>query len=172
MAMARSINRPRAVARTEVGKGSLFALTVPAARGAVRPVVQARAQPELRAARTGVRVLLVEDDAGVRNATRMLLKSEGYQVTAVASMAEALEQMGRDPRLDLLVTDYHLQGGETGLQVIAALRGRLGRPVKSVLITGDTSSAVAKLAADPDLRTASKPLKAEELLGLLRGLLQ
>jgi two-component system, sensor histidine kinase len=157
---------------SEVGKGSLFALTVPAAHGAVRPEARAASQPAPRATRTGARVLLVEDDASVRAATTLLLKSEGYKVTAVASLAEALEEAARDPRLELLVADYHLQAGETGLQVIAALRARLSQPLKAVLITGDTSQAIAQLAGDPQLRIASKPIKAEELLGLLRALLQ
>ena len=44
-------------------------------------------------------------------------------------------------------------------------------PVKSVLITGDTSSAIRDLPRDPYFRVASKPIRAEELLRLLRGLL-
>jgi hypothetical protein len=71
-----------------------------------------------------------------------------------------LEQAGRDPRIDLLVTDYHLQAGEVGTQVIAAVRSALGRPLKVVLMTGDTSSEVGKLLSDPLMRTASKPVNA------------
>jgi len=113
----------------------------------------------------------VEDDASVRDATRMLLKSDGYQVTAVASLAEALAHAARDPCLDLLVTDYHLRDAETGMQVIAALRQALKFPLKAILITGDTSAAVHELRVDSHLRLASKPIKAEELLGILRALL-
>jgi DNA-binding NtrC family response regulator len=73
--------------------------------------------------------------------------------------------------VDLLVTDYHLREGEKGTQVIAALRERLGGSLKAVLITGDTSSAIKELPRDPQLRVTSKPVKAEELLALLRELL-
>jgi len=114
---------------------------------------------------------LVEDDAAVCNATRMLLKSEGYGVTAVGSLAEALERVRRDPRIDLLVTDYHLGDGELGTRVITGVREVLGRPLKTVLMTGDTSSAIQKLPPDPLMRLASKPVNAEELLELLRALL-
>jgi len=115
--------------------------------------------------------LLVEDDAGVRNATRMLLKSEGYRVTAVASLAEAVELARRDPHVDLLVTDYHLGDGEPGTHVIAGVREALGRQIQAVLMTGDTSSAIQKLPPDPFMRVASKPVNSEELLDLLRTLL-
>jgi CheY-like chemotaxis protein len=116
-------------------------------------------------------VLLVEDDLGVRDATRMLLKVEGYRVTSVASLAEALTAAGNDRSIDLVLTDYHLGGGETGTQVISALREILGRPVKAVLMTGDTSSAMRELPLDTRVKIASKPIKADELLALLRTLL-
>ena len=43
--------------------------------------------------------------------------------------------------------------------------------LRAVLITGDTSTAIKELPFDPHLRVASKPIRAEELLGLLRALL-
>jgi CheY-like chemotaxis protein len=96
---------------------------------------------------------------------------EGYQVIAVASLAEALQRAREAEAIDLLVTDYHLGEGETGIQVIAAVRDTLKVQVKSVLITGDTSSAIKDLPRDSFFRVASKPIRAEELLTLLRGLL-
>jgi len=96
---------------------------------------------------------------------------EGYRVTAVSSLAEAVRTAHGHERIDLLVTDYHLGNGETGTQVIAALRNALGVAVKAVLMTGDTSTAVRELPLDTRLRMASKPIKAEELLVLLRALL-
>jgi hypothetical protein len=48
------------------------------------------------------------------------------------------------PQLDLLVTGYHLNNAGTGTQVITALRESLGKPLKAVLITGDTSSALER----------------------------
>jgi CheY-like chemotaxis protein len=101
----------------------------------------------------------------------MLLKVEGYRVTAVGSLAEALQYVRGANGIDLLVTDYHLNDGELGTQVIAALRESLALPLKAVLMTGDTSTAVAELPRDPYLRVASKPIDADELLTLLRALL-
>jgi len=117
-------------------------------------------------------VLLVEDDAAVRNATKLLLKSEGYAVESAESLAEAVQRAQAMPQMDLVLTDYHLGRGESGLDVVAALRARLGRPLKAVLITGDTSAAVRELRADAQLRVASKPIRAEELLEMLRELLR
>lgn len=125
----------------------------------------------MRVAQEAANVLLVEDHAGVREATRMLLATAGYHVTAVASLAEALAHATRDAPVDLLVTDYHLQNGETGMQVIEALRAARRSPLKALLITGDTPTAVNLPPAHPHLRIASKPINAEKLLVTLQELL-
>ena len=158
--------------RSEIGRGSAFLLSLPkgsergdtdlgAGRGA-----GARAGPGPRGK---AHVLLVEDDPAVRGATSMLLRVEGYEVTAVDSLAQALEHA--HDGIDLVISDYHLREAETGIQVITALRDALGASLKAVLMTGDTSSAIRELPRDPLLRVASKPIEAEELLSLLRALL-
>jgi PAS domain S-box-containing protein len=157
---------------SEVGKGSSFCLSLPAGKGAPaaastdnKPVVTPVRKPPKS------RVLLVEDDLAVRDATRLLLKVEGYEVVPVASLSEAVQKTRELDGVDLLVTDYHLRDGETGIQVIAALRAAVRTSLGAVLITGDTSAAIKDLSVDPNLRVASKPIRAEELLGLLRELL-
>jgi two-component system, sensor histidine kinase len=107
----------------------------------------------------------------VRNATRLLLSVEGYSVTAVSSLAEAQQAVSGGEKTDLLITDYHLRDGETGLTVIAALRAVLGPRLKALLITGDTSSVVRKISQDSNLRIISKPVNADEMLSLLEALL-
>ena len=155
---------------SQPGKGSTFTLTLPAGQGSAAPRVAASTvAAEVR--HEQIHLLLVEDDASVRNATRRLLKSEGYVVTVASTLAEALERGIAMPKLDLLLTDYHLPHSETGVQVIAALREKRGHAVRAVLITGDTSSAVHELRLDPYIRIASKPIKAEELIDMLKALL-
>jgi two-component system, sensor histidine kinase len=157
--------------QSEVGRGSQFVLTLPASRSTVTPGARIEARPRAEGAAPAGCILLVDDDAGVLNATHMLLKSAGYDVAAVASVAEALDYARHHPRVDLLLTDYHLGDGETGIQAIADVREAVGRPLKAVLITGDTSSVIQTLPPDPLMRIASKPINAEELLDLLRMLL-
>jgi PAS domain S-box-containing protein len=156
--------------RSTVGEGTVFSLTVPAGRGHLNRAGSSSASRGIEQPIGAPRVLLVEDDKSVRDATRMLLTVEGYRVTAVATLAEALKHAARNA-IDLLVTDYHLADGETGTAVISALRESLGTYLKAVLITGDTSAAVKELPRDPLMRIASKPIKADELLTLMRALL-
>ncbi len=154
---------------SEVDKGSRFSLIVPAAQRAVANAPDHHPRPVAHATKGREHVLLVEDDPGVRDATRMLLRVEGYHVTAVGSLSEALTHVATQPQLDLIVTDFHLAAGETGIQVIQAIREALGRALKAVVITGDTSSAVKAIAPDELLRFASKPIAPDELLAVLRA---
>ncbi len=159
--------------RSEVGRGSTFALRVP--QGSEPDVIEDRSATERsvqEATRTRTaRILLVEDDPDVRNATRLLLKSEGYSVVTAACCDEALQRARDSGQIDLLVTDFHLAANETGTQVIARLREERGSALKVILITGDTSSAIRDLAHDRNLRMLSKPVRAEEFLRLASELL-
>jgi CheY-like chemotaxis protein len=156
---------------SEVGRGSVFSVLLPKGRksratAVGRPPAAAVSVPR----KSSPLVLLVEDDPAVSSATCMLLRVEGYRVTAVASLAEALASLEQGTP-DLLITDYHLRAGELGTQVIASLRQKIGMSLKAVLVTGDTSTAVKELPCDAQLRLASKPVSADELLGQLKSLL-
>jgi PAS domain S-box-containing protein len=158
---------------SEVGKGTRFALSLPvsAAAGDARaPAVPVREMQACAQDQRKVKVLVVEDDARVRNATRMLLKVEGYDVLTAASLNEAAEAAKENADIAMLVTDYHLGADETGVQVIATLREKLGQSLPAVLVTGDTSSAMQELELDSRLRTAIKPINPDQLLALLSEL--
>jgi len=159
--------------QSEVGKGTTFSLALPESVGVSAVCVRDSKASAILTNRVAPRahVLLVEDDPRVRNATRMLLKLEGYDVTVAASLSEALHHASNHPDIGLLVTDYHLSANETGTEVISSVRGVLGATLPAVLITGDTSSAVRELKYDARLRAASKPIRPDELLALFRELL-
>jgi len=163
----------RMTVTSEPGRGSTFAFDLPAAK----LLASAAATPgEIEStgdrAHTGShRVLLVEDEAGVRNAMRMLLKLEGYQVATAATAADAVDLLEAHEAFDLLITDYHLDGDHTGTEVIDAARRVLGDSLRTILVTGDTSSAIQSIASHANLRVTSKPVNARELLGLMRKLL-
>jgi len=152
---------------SEPGKGSVFSVFVPAAAPLQDAQLTATApQPAAPAARPA-HVLIVDDDAAVLDATRLLLKVEGYRVSTAGSFEAALQRVRENPDIDLLISDFHLNDGRTGADVIASIHQLLGRRVRTILVTGDTSSAVGGPGLEDDTRLISKPIKADELLGLL-----
>ena len=72
------------------------------------------------------RVLVVEDNASVRRATCLLLELEGYHVTPVGSLSEALQHIQQGHGIDLLITDYHLATARPACRSSPRLRETLG----------------------------------------------
>jgi len=78
-------------------------------------------------------ILIVDDEANIRDLLSRFLGGAGYWVTAVASPAEALEAARREPP-DLIISDLQLEDAD-GLEMIAKLKEALpDKPV--ILLTG------------------------------------
>ena len=150
------------------GHGAGFSLNLPRAPGDAPDPPARAAERETGAGGGGALVLLVEDEPMVRNAMRVLLELDGYELVVAASHEEALSLIG-GARFDLIVTDYHLDHGHTGLEVIAAARAAQQDDLEAILVTGDTSAAVRE-TQDPHLHITSKPINPNELLRLAKRL--
>jgi len=149
-----------------VGAGSNFSIVLPV--GSTRSRVKLPTQASSQEIRTDqAHVMVVEDDASVLNGIRRLLEAAGYRVSGVASIGEAVKQAHRQKDILLLITDFHLGNGELGTEVIRSIRSVLGRDVKAFLLTGDTSSRVQIIARENGACLMSKPINADEFLGLL-----
>ena len=160
---------------SSAGRGSEFRVIVPAAQvvGSARATPARAAPPNQPSMPTGGVVLLVEDDEAVRTATQLYLKAIGYTTIAADSLEQlerVLSEGGREP--DLIISDYHLGETTTGIDVIHAVRSRTGKLLPALLLSGDTSTVLRKLADVPACRLLSKPVDVEELGGVLAELLR
>src|SRR5580704_17247183 len=93
----------------------------------------------MKAPRASKLVVVIDDDALVLEATGGLLRSWGCQVVAAESYDEAmtkLSEIGRRP--DLIVCDYRLPEGPTGVDAIETLCDAIEIP--ALLISGDANS--------------------------------
>lgn len=79
------------------------------------------------------RILVVEDEAGARNALESLLAEDGYTVCTADTGKSALER-ARDFRPDTVVCDFYLPDID-GLQVIREIRSGLPDDVTIIVIT-------------------------------------
>src|SRR5437660_7463788 len=94
----------------------------------------------MRASRTASAkfVVVIDDDPLVREATGMLLRSWGCQVVTAESYDDAVTRLGEAGRRpDLIVCDYRLSQGQTGVDAVERLRSAFEIP--ALLITGDAS---------------------------------
>jgi len=113
-----------------------------------------------------VRVLIVDDDAGVRYTLREILASEGLEVDEAADGAEALSRFEARPA-PLVLTDLRMPGLD-GMALLRALAGR-SHPPRVVVITAHGSERQAveamKAGAHDYFR---KPFETDELLAVVR----
>jgi two-component system copper resistance phosphate regulon response regulator CusR len=117
-----------------------------------------------------MRLLVVEDDNGLRGALRDGLRRAGYAVDDVPSAEEALDRIALDP-YDLLVLDLGLPGAD-GLALLGAIRERgMALPVLVLTARGSLEARVTGLDSGADDYLA-KPFAFPELLARVRALLR
>ena len=150
------------------GEGSCFAVHVPVVHAPVRAAEEDRSNVVEHEAAGGL-VLLLEDDVQVASAWELLLESEGYSVAMAASAEETralTQQLAEEPAV--IVSDYHLLDGATGVDAVAGVREHFGRDIPAFIVTGDTSKVIQGLRPLPNSTVMSKPVDTDQLLALTR----
>jgi CheY-like chemotaxis protein len=120
----------------------------------------------------GLRVLLVEDDAEVREVTEMVLITEGAAVIAVPTAADALAVLRGGADLDLLFSDVVLPDGFSGIELVekaATLRPRLPALLASGYVTPAQQRHGVVLAR---VRLLHKPYRCADLLTAIAATLR
>lgn len=116
------------------------------------------------------RVLLAEDDRGVRESLERALRFEGFEVVTAADGRQALD-LARSDNLDVLVLDVMMPELD-GLEVTRRLRASGSRlPILMLTARTEVSDRVAGLEAGAD-DYLTKPFALDELLARIRALLR
>ncbi len=154
---------------SEPGKGSLFAISMPI----VGPVDEHSDDVDpghfvAEEAATGL-VVLIEDDVNVANAWGMLLEAEGYKVATAASATEARALINHlDDVPSLIVSDFHLLDGSTGVEAVTDIRKHYGQNIPAFIVTGDTSKIVKEAQPVDNSTLMNKPVNTGRLLAAAR----
>lgn len=147
------------------GKGSCFSVTVPSAVSIEDGGnVDAGEDSAVRPGGAGL-VVLVEDDVNVAGAWGMLLEAEGYEVVAAGTVAEAdavVEGLIKIP--SLIISDYHLADGSTGVESVVHIRKHFGEDIPAFIVSGDTSKVVMDARPLDNCTLMSKPVNTARLL--------
>ncbi len=123
------------------------------------------------AAAAGEVVLVVEDDADLRELIVELLRELGFQVFDAADGASALKILEQTDWIDLLLSDVILPGGILGPDIAATAR-RAHPELKVMFISGYTDGAeVTAVGSETEIELLRKPFKMTELGQRLRRVL-
>ncbi|WP_309148863.1 ATP-binding response regulator [Variovorax paradoxus] len=159
--------------RSRLHHGSRFRLVLPAVIAS--GVVPLAACPGA-ASPLPQRVLLIDDEAAIRQAVTGLLQAHGVAIDAVASEAEAeavlVQAAHGSAPVEVLLCDVRLADGADGLAAAQRLSARFGPGLQVLLITGETAPQRQRQMLDSGLQVLLKPVAADRLLQALASLVQ
>lgn len=163
----------RITLRSQVGRGSVFAVDVPlgdaaGVRMAAPVAVESGSALERRS------VWCIDDDRRVREATQALLAGWGCRVSAAGNAAEALALCASQPAPELVLLDYRLgdsgRDTDSGIALMAQLVALWGEQPPVIVISAEREAAAAAAAAQ-GWSFLPKPVKPPALRALMRQLL-
>jgi len=152
--------------RSKPGHGSTFSVTVPLVRAAVESESIAGPAHTHPSRGQKIKVLIVDDDPAIVDATKMLLEVEGFDVQTALDGGEAIDQIEEGLRPNIIVSDYRLPG-LNGIEVIRQIREIAGEDLPTILVTGDTSGKHIEAADLALCEVLHKPVDPDRLIALI-----
>ena len=156
--------------RSWPGAGSVFAITL---NLATRPVIPSQVTtPALRDSQLeGVRILCIDNEEDILIAMASLLGRWGCEVRCVQSLEQAEEIIDGGFLPALVLSDYHLDDGKTGLQALHMIRLAHGNGIGGIIISADRKSELQAQIREHGFGYVSKPVKPLKLRALMNSLL-
>lgn len=158
---------------SRLGKGSVFEICLPLADASDPAGPAAKRQTAHPACAAGglcgSRVAIIEDDAMAARALELSLSTLGLKVTAYADAEQALADANID-QADFYLVDYRLPG-MNGIQFLNQMQLRCQRPLRALLLTGETQSEVIDEMAMQPWKILFKPVETATLLDEMQALL-
>jgi Na+/proline symporter/signal transduction histidine kinase len=158
--------------RSWPGRGSVFAITIPV--GDARKVSSAdTTTPAAWSDRlTGRRVLCMENEPAVLSGIQALLSNWGCETVAVRDRESAIGwALKREAVPDILLVDYHLDRGVSGLDVAEEMQSLWGTRVPSIVITADHTQDAHTAATAQGCHVLRKPVRPAALRAVMNSVL-
>jgi two-component system, sensor histidine kinase len=153
--------------RSVLGRGSVFSVMLP--RVDALPLLT-EAAPNHEPLAVKGSVLVVDDDPQVLESMQHLLIEWGHNVLVAGSLDAALGLADKHgAAITLILSDYRLAKNVTGVDVVLAVRQRLGRDVAATLISGDTSIDAHADTTQHGFKLLHKPIDPDVLKALMKA---
>jgi signal transduction histidine kinase len=158
---------------SEPGRGSRFSLTLPRGMPPAPEAALSSARRREAGNLGGARIAVVEDESVVLEGMRVLLEGWGAHVIAAGSGDELLERLAAEPAPPaLVIADYRLREGRSGVEAIRALRSRYGAALPAIIVTGSTTPFNLDEAKALGAHLLLKPVMPAKLRTLIHFKLQ
>ncbi|MFZ3170267.1 MAG: PAS domain S-box protein [Candidatus Methanoperedens sp.] len=153
---------------SEVGKGTAFKVYLPSA--ATTETQQVKAQELIPNTGNGEMILVVDDEASIREVTGAILETNGYRVITAADGAEAIslyKEEGTEIKIVLMDMAMPVMDGQTCIRELVKINPEIKIIAVSGLIEKESFSKVAKQVNT----LLNKPYSSEELLKTIKDIL-
>jgi signal transduction histidine kinase len=156
---------------SQPGRGTVFTLELPAGKAPRVEPVAVSAKAPLGLTLDGKLIVVVEDEPVVRGGLEVLLRGWGASIASFDSVTQSRAwAAASDPAVvkpDLLIVDYRLEEGLSGVDAIKSLRERFGAGVPAIIVTGSTMSGHEKEAHEGDYHLLIKPVLPNKLRAMI-----
>lgn len=152
--------------RSWPGKGSVFSITLDRAM-AVEAAPSLPLVAEIVSELTYLRVLCVDNEQDILVGMRDLLERWGCEVKTATDLISSLKALDNQWIPDVILSDYRLDNGRTGLEVLQQCRLRLGDCFLGVIISADRNPAILEGIQSNGFSFIAKPVKPLKLRALL-----
>lgn len=153
------------------GQGTRFSIAAPFAGTVHYSVASSTTAAARPYGLTGARVVVIDNDSSVLDAMQSLLEHWACNVALLRGLEDLDRFMASGVHPDILLVDYHLDDGASGITAVERLRGAADRKLPAIIITADHSAATADQASSADCQILTKPVKPAELRALMSHLL-
>jgi len=153
------------------GAGTTFSLLVPAGDPSLIHAAPSEHEAVPDDALRGKRILVLDDEASIREAMSELLRHWGAEPETAEDL-DGCRSASRERPFDLVIADYRLRRGASGVEAIAALRAAQGDGLRALLVTGDSAPESVRAIHQSGLTVLSKPVRPVELRAALTHLLR
>jgi nitrogen-specific signal transduction histidine kinase/CheY-like chemotaxis protein len=157
--------------KSEPRRGSTFSVSMPLVvkESAVQHQEGEISADDVAATVSGL-IILIEDDVRVANAWGLLLEAEGFRGAIAASAKEARALVAHlDEPPVLIISDFHLLDGSTGVEAVADIRGRFSQIIPAFIVSGDTSKMVQEARSTENCAIMNKPVNTDHLLKVAKA---
>ncbi len=145
--------------QSQLQHGSIFSVTLPLGK-------EQLSEPDTEETKSsgdamaGIKILVIDDDASVRNAMQVMLQDWHCEAKIVDTYEIAHSMLAKKEFTpNIIISDYRLTGKLNGAEVIDALRKLQDRTVHAIIISGDADAELANQLRSQGLFVLKKPVK-------------
>ncbi|KAA0580971.1 response regulator [Azospirillum sp. B21] len=115
--------------------------------------------------------IVIDDESIILAGMEIMLDTWGYRVLAAEDVETILAKLPGYPVPDVILSDYRLRDGWSGITAVRAVREACGVAVPAIILTGDTGAELMAAAKAEQVRILHKPVQPNDLRRQIEALI-